>query len=712
MIIEYKIGEEWILTSEEKAQAAAKTQCAHCHASNKPLYYCECRQVRYCDMNCLKAHRPEHKDSCMKAKKEINNTNDMLKHFGINVNKKFTKDSKKGVTGLQNLGNTCFMNSAIQCLSNTSELTQYFFSNEFLKDLNKNNPLGTGGYLISAYSELIKELWMGTEAYVSPWDLKKVIGKFAPQFSGYSQQDSQELLSYMLDGLHEDLNRIIKKPFVEDIEFKNQKDEELSAESWSNYLKRNQSMIIDLFAGQYKSRLDCPDCNKISITFDPFLSISLPVPHIITSTTNFFFIFRDATILPYKMSVTLPNDQTFDDLLNYLEKHVNVKKENMCISLMKDHIVADFITPSRKLKELEDNEKNLLIYELAPIGQNETSLKIETMISQVRKRGDENKDVSYSRILRIPVDTPFETIHMQIYKVFRVYLKNFIAAIDEKPAEFQVDLDKDDAQHIRSEYSRMFTSKDFEPPYKLYYLREEDKIELPFEKNKSFAKFITETETKEFTLYFFLVYSHYIKLEDLRMNRCQDPPNQDKPKELTKASIYECLDSFTKEEILDVENAWYCSNCKSHKQAKKKMELFKTPKVLILHLKRFKTSKINSIGTYYYTSGSSKISNFVEFPLKGLNLSPYVKSKAGVIYDLFAVSNHYGGLYGGHYTASCLNYMDEKWYEFNDSSTDEIEDPNKIVSEAAYVLFYRRRDSGHANNFAEHIIIPNVGERT
>jgi len=701
VVIEFKINDDWILASEDKVNLG-KMHCANCQSSNKPLYYCECRQVKYCDMNCLKTHRSDHKELCQKAKKEISNTNDMLRHFGINVNKKFTKESKKGVTGLQNLGNTCFMNSALQCLSNTSELTQYFLSNEFLKDLNKNNPLGTGGYLISAYSELIKELWMGTESYVSPWDLKKVIGKFAPQFSGYSQQDSQELLSYMLDGLHEDLNRIVKKPFVEDIEFKNQKDEELSNGSWANYLKRNQSIIIDLFVGQYKSRLDCPDCKKISITFDPFISISLPVPHLITIPLIFFFIFKDSKKMPYKISISLPAESKCIHLLEYLEKNLNIKVENMLIALMKEHIIVDYVNMSKPLKCLEDHENgNILIYEVGDVPPNQSSLKIELMIFHQKKRGEENKEVSYSRLFKISLEASFENILIQIYKHFRIYLKNFFGSIssEERPVEFQIDLDNDDPKTLKNEYIKLFFDKKFEAPYNVYYLRADERVEIPFTNNKSFSQIATDSEPEnEFNITFNLVYNTYIKLDELKMSRCQESPFDDKPKDLQKASLYECLDLFTKEEILDLENAWYCTNCKSHKQAKKKMELYKTPKILILHLKRFKTSKINSIGTYYYTSGSSKVSNFVDFPLKELNLSNYIKNKNNGIYDLYAVSNHYGGLSGGHYTASCMNFMDGKWYEFNDSTTEEIEDTKKIVSEAAYVLFYRKRETGNEGN--------------
>jgi ubiquitin C-terminal hydrolase len=80
--------------------------------------------------------------------------------------------SKPGLCGLSNLGNTCFMNSAIQCMSNVSPLTEYFLSNKYLNELNRTNPLGQNGELATAWADLIKEMWNGQNTYTSPRQLK------------------------------------------------------------------------------------------------------------------------------------------------------------------------------------------------------------------------------------------------------------------------------------------------------------------------------------------------------------------------------------------------------------------------------------------------------------------------------------------------------------------------------------------------------------
>ena len=66
----------------------------------------------------------------------------------------------------------------------------------------------------------------------SPWNFKQILSKFAPQFEGYAQHDSQELINFVLDGIHEDLNLVKDRPYVERQESDGRADEIIAVESW------------------------------------------------------------------------------------------------------------------------------------------------------------------------------------------------------------------------------------------------------------------------------------------------------------------------------------------------------------------------------------------------------------------------------------------------------------------------------------------------
>ena len=120
------------------------------------------------------------------------------------------------------------------------------------------------------------------------------------------------------------------------------------------------------------------------------------------------------------------------------------------------------------------------------------------------------------------------------------------------------------------------------------------------------------------------------------------------------------------------------------------MEIYRCPEFLILHLKRFSHQRASFFS-------SKKITEHIDFPTEGLDMANFILGNnakkgaaAGAVYDLYAVSNHFGSLNGGHYTAYCQNSMDKKWYEFDDSSVSSMS-ASSAVTKAAYVLFYRRR---------------------
>lgn len=208
---------------------------------------------------------------------------EIMKSYNNMYGTGFMKESLRGTppapgsVGMHNLGNSCFINSIVQCLNHMEPLTQFFLNGTYVTELNRKNPLGSGGRVATAYAAMLKEVWSGKYSALAPRMLKQTVANFAPQFNNSYQHDSQEFCQFLMDGLHEDCNRVKIKPYVEELEGFGMADATAAIETWKKHLLRHDSVIVDRCQGMHRSHLTCPKCGRESIKFDAFSTISLPL---------------------------------------------------------------------------------------------------------------------------------------------------------------------------------------------------------------------------------------------------------------------------------------------------------------------------------------------------------------------------------------------------------------------------------------------------
>ena len=631
--------------------------------------------------------------------------------------KLLNENSSHGLCGSHNLGNTCFMNSSIACLSNCIELTTYFLTKEYEDNLNKENPRGLGGKLAIEWYKLLYEYWIENTRTGNPSSFKSTIGRKAQRFRGYGQQDSNEFMTFFLDYINEDLNKVTKAPYEEIQEQQdNEKDLDCAKRFWNLHLRRNDSIITDLFSGQYKSTIECPDCHWISITYDPFNTLILPIPRKAKKKdTVFFFIPKYSMRSTVKINASLKETIKFCEVANEIKtiEDFNYDVENLTFIEVSDKQclrICDkndyFFEDKNYLFCSEDDKEYKKILMLYICTENMSDLS------------------AYPRMFYTGENMELNDFKMRLYFYARHYIldpfgkeddeDNFKKIFDEYNKNENINEEKV-ISYMKEEYTKIFVN----PSEENKELIDKFMNDLPFEflisntKDSEFdllktpnieeklkeLSFTSESETEVGKLIDFLeknqyemilrfkTDSSYIKKSHLKFNTCSNVKMKTAQENYYynryssyQCDLKDCFEYFSSEETLGKGNEWYCRKCKGFKRAKKKMELFYLPKLFIICLKRFSGSN-----SYW-----KKNEALVNFPINNMDMKDFVcgPDKEYSKYDLFAVSQHYGGCGGGHYTAICKNFG--KWYNYNDSSVFRGSE-NDVVSNAAYVLFYRRQ---------------------
>ncbi|XP_019453814.1 PREDICTED: ubiquitin carboxyl-terminal hydrolase 8-like isoform X1 [Lupinus angustifolius] len=593
-----------------------------------------------------------------------------------------------GLTGLQNLGNTCFMNSALQCLAHTPKLVDYFVE-DYGREINHDNPLGMKGEIALAFGDLLRKLWAPGASPLVPKSFKSKLDRFAPQFSGFNQHDSQELLAFLLDGLHEDLNRVKRKPYVEVKDGDGRPDEEVADEYWHNHLARNDSIIVDVCQGQYKSTLVCPVCRKVSVTFDPFMYLSLPLPstaiRTMTLTVVNSCIDGIAQLSPYTISV--PKNGRFEDLTRALGIACSLgADETILVAEVFTNCIIRFLEdPSDSLYLIRDADR-LVAYRFkkdsgdAPL--------VVFMNQRLEEQYIHGKLTPNWKAFGIPIVVRLCNITdgSDLHNFYLKFLSLFRISTEETSEDFDASIKTEEIVKMEGittpslgpneEGSDSPSDEGFQ-----FYITDE-KGTVKGSKILMNEPLVINAESRRLHM---LVGWSDKRIQQYEPQLFSPLPEVFKSSFFAKRpqesiSLYNCLEAFLQKEPLGPEDMWYCPSCKKPCQASKKLDLWRLPEVLVIHLKRFQYSRFMK----------NKLETYVDFPVDNLDLSAYIAYGNGKSYryTLYAISNHYGSMGGGHYTAF-VHHGGDQWYDFDDGHVHPIS-KEKIKSGAAYVLFYRR----------------------
>lgn len=560
----------------------------------------------------------------------------------------------RGLTGMKNIGNSCYMNAALQALSNCPPLTQFFLDCSGLVRTDKKPAL------CKSYQKLISELWHKKRpSYVVPTTLFHGIKLVNPMFRGYAQQDTQEFLRCLMDQLHEEL----KEPLFD----------------------------CSGAISEVEPDINLDSCNLVdgdrSPSEDEFLSCD-----------------------------SGSGSERGDGERAGGEAELLIQDECVAVRGTGSISEKERLKERRGEERTREMDEDADVDTAAQDGQAERETETTTTATVVTAPGNTEPDNEAS--MHCPSSRPCSPAHSVQELHSRLSSNPVRSSplrtgptYTFKKAQMLLSTKKKKQSRFRSVISDIFDGSILSLVQCLTCDRVSTTVEtfqdlsLPIPGKEDLAKLHSSIHQSAPVKagvctdgYAAQGWISYI-MDSIRRFVVSCIPSWFWGPMVT---LEDCLAAFFAADELKGDNMYSCERCKKLRNGVKYCKVLRLPEILCIHLKRFRHEVMYSF----------KINSHVSFPLEGLDLKPFLAKESPsqiTTYDLLSVISHHGTAGSGHYIAYCQNVINGQWYEFDDQYVTEVHE-TVVQNAEAYVLFYRKSSEESVRERQRVVALANLKE--